>query len=212
MINHTLDQYIQTLRSEMQCCIQTEEVHYHSGDNICEDSQKGTSRLGLVLHGQAILYTLDLYGNRNIIDLLQENDVFGELFALSSPDNRYYVEARSDCQVLFLDYDNLNHRCDGNCIHHEKILSSLFYITSHKSQETMMHYNIISQRNIRNKLLTLFAHLGLDNAHPTTLLPFSWTEAADYICTERSAMMRELGKMRTEGIISWNGRSITLYL
>ena len=40
-------------------------------------------------------------------------------------------------------------------------------------------------------------------------LPFSLSVLADYIATDRSAMMRELKKMREEGLVSTDGREIT---
>ena len=42
------------------------------------------------------------------------------------------------------------------------------------------------------------------------LLPFSLSTLADYIATDRSAMMRELKRLRTEGVIQSSGRQITL--
>jgi CRP-like cAMP-binding protein len=35
---------------------------------------------------------------------------------------------------------------------------------------------------------------------------------ADYIATDRSAMMRELKRLREEGVIRSDGRKFTLYL
>ncbi len=43
------------------------------------------------------------------------------------------------------------------------------------------------------------------------LLPFSLSALADYISTDRSAMMRELKKMREEDLLSVHGRDVTLY-
>ena len=41
-------------------------------------------------------------------------------------------------------------------------------------------------------------------------MPFSLSMLADYISTDRSAMMREMRKMREEDLISTEGRSVTL--
>ena len=42
-------------------------------------------------------------------------------------------------------------------------------------------------------------------------LPFSLSALADYISADRSAMMRELKKMREEDLLSVHGRDVTLY-
>ena len=40
-------------------------------------------------------------------------------------------------------------------------------------------------------------------------LPFTLSALADYISTDRSAMMRELKKMREAGLVSMEGRYVT---
>ena len=42
-------------------------------------------------------------------------------------------------------------------------------------------------------------------------LPFSLSALADYISADRSAMMRELKKMREEHLLAVDGRAVTLY-
>ena len=42
-------------------------------------------------------------------------------------------------------------------------------------------------------------------------MPFSLTDCADYLGADRSAMMRELGRMKEEGLVAVQGREIRLY-
>ena len=44
----------------------------------------------------------------------------------------------------------------------------------------------------------------------TVILPMSYTTLAEYLSVDRSAMMREMRKMREEGLICTEGRSVTL--
>ena len=41
-------------------------------------------------------------------------------------------------------------------------------------------------------------------------LAFSKTDLADYICTDRSSMSREISRMQEDGIIKVEGRDITI--
>ena len=41
-------------------------------------------------------------------------------------------------------------------------------------------------------------------------MPFAFTTLAEYLSVDRSAMMRELKKMREEGFIRVEGRTVTL--
>ena len=52
--------------------------------------------------------------------------------------------------------------------------------------------------------------LADEHGSRTFPLPFSLSMLADYISADRSAMMREMRKMREEDLISTEGRSVTL--
>ena len=39
-------------------------------------------------------------------------------------------------------------------------------------------------------------------------IPFSLSDLADYICSDRSAMMRELKRLREEGFLEISGRNV----
>ena len=57
-------------------------------------------------------------------------------------------------------------------------------------------------------------YFGMQAAKTNTnrfLLPFSLSALADYISTDRSAMMRELKKMREEGLVEIVGRKVILH-
>ena len=65
-------------------------------------------------------------------------------------------------------------------------------------------------RSIREKLLCYFRQQTEKSGEDVFTLPFSLSVLADYIATDRSAMMRELKRLRTEGIIRSDGRRFTL--
>ena len=63
---------------------------------------------------------------------------------------------------------------------------------------------------IREKLLCYFNQLAEKEGSRTFQLPFSLSMLADYIATDRSAMMRELKRLKEEGVLRSEGRRITL--
>jgi CRP-like cAMP-binding protein len=71
--------------------------------------------------------------------------------------------------------------------------------------------DVLSRRSIREKLLCYFRQLADEAGSDTFTLPFSLSTLADYIATDRSAMMRELKRLREEGVIRSDGRKFTLY-
>ena len=71
---------------------------------------------------------------------------------------------------------------------------------------------LLTKKNIRDKLLTYFNILSTKNLSKTFRLPFTLTDLADYLSVDRSAMMRELSHLKQEGFIEKTGSKITLLM
>ena len=70
--------------------------------------------------------------------------------------------------------------------------------------------DILSHRSIRGKLMSYFRIQSTKQNTLTFELPFSLLKLANYLCIDRSAMMRELKKMKEEEMIELDGRMVTL--
>ena len=79
-----------------------------------------------------------------------------------------------------------------------------------KAQALSERVDVLSRRSIRDKLLCYFRQQSFKVRSDTFLLPFTLSALADYISADRSAMMRELKKLREEGYVATDNRKITL--
>jgi CRP-like cAMP-binding protein len=71
---------------------------------------------------------------------------------------------------------------------------------------------LLTKKNIRDKLISYFNIQSSKNFSKTFSLPFSLTDLADYLSVDRSAMMRELSHLKEEGFIKKEGNKITLLM
>ena len=69
---------------------------------------------------------------------------------------------------------------------------------------------ILSNKTIRNKLLAYFKVISKKNNSKIIYLPYNYTDLADYLGVDRSAMYRELKHLKDEGLIETKNRKITL--
>lgn len=69
---------------------------------------------------------------------------------------------------------------------------------------------VLSKRTIREKLACYFFHLASKQKNETFQIPFTMVDLADYLSVDRSAMTRELKKMKDEGLITIERRSVRL--
>ena len=120
------------------------------------------------------------------------------------------VVCRTPCDVLFIDYPHMLKRCEHACGHHSVLVQNMLRLMNDKAQALSQRVDVLSRRSIREKLLCYFRQLSKKAGSNTFVLPFSLSTLADYIATDRSAMMRELKRLREEGIVRSDGRQFTL--
>jgi len=168
------------------------------------------NRIGVILNGEADLIKYDQDGYRNIIEHLREQDIFGQVFFSPYDDNNIDVVTCTKCKIIFFDYRHLIKRCENACSHHSILVSNVLQIFSNKTRQLHSRIEVLSQRSIRNKLLNYFHQMAFVNHSDSFQLPFSLNTMADYLFIDRSAMLREMKKMREEGIIESKGRNVKL--
>lgn len=69
---------------------------------------------------------------------------------------------------------------------------------------------LLTGHSTREKLIRYFSFLAKQNLNNTFKLDSSLTDLADYLNVDRSAMMRELSILKSEGFIEKSGNRITL--
>ena len=95
--------------------------------------------------------------------------------------------------------------------HHSRMVENMFHLVADKATALSERVEVLSRRSIRDKLLCYFSLLAARAGGSGFSLPFSLSALADYISADRSAMMRELKKMREEHLLALDGRAVTLY-
>lgn len=160
--------------------------------------------IGVIINGKACIVNYDYFGNRDIIDNLEYGDVFGKPFSYLNSDEQ--VIASTDCEVLFLDY----HLLISDLSKYGQINYNINRLLTSKIYQLYEKLEILSKRTIREKLLTYFNNLAKKRGKKTFNLPITYIELADYLSVDRSAMMRELKKLKVEKIIASDGKKITI--
>lgn len=163
----------------------------------------------ILVSGEAQLITFDKDGNKKILYYYRKNDIFGESLFKIYTDKELFVLARKKCKVLFYPYDDAEH-CTANCLYHIEVLKNLPDLILHSIAEQNFRMILLTNKSVRDKLLTYFQTLSMENNNKTFELPFSLTDLADYLMIERTAMMREIKRLKDENIIKKSKNKITL--
>lgn len=195
----------------MMVCFQAVERSYQADELIYDFSEEGRDDVGIIEEGSAALIRIDEDGVSTVMEELGPGGVFGRNLAFAgSLGDSLEVVCRAPCQVTFIDYPHILRRCENACGYHSTLVQNMLLLMADKAQALSERIDVLSRRSIREKLLCYFRQLSARAGGGAFTLPFSLSVLADYIATDRSAMMRELKRLREEGAVRSEGRRFTL--
>lgn len=171
---------------------------YNKGDII-----KFEKNIGIILDGIISIEKYDYNGNKTVLERLENNFIFGEKFLYLK--NDISITAIKNCKIFWFEYDNVIKNIKNNTI-----INNIFDMVINKVIELNTRLEILSKRSIKDKLLTYFLILSKKKHSKNFTLPFTYTELADYLSIDRSAMMREIKKLKENGFIKTNNKNIKL--
>lgn len=190
-------------------CMKATKRSYKSGEIIITYSGQ-IERTGIISSGEAQVIKYDIDGNKTILERLSGGDMFGRLFTYFSNDGDISVICTRSCEVIFIDLKDITKRCENACTYHSVFIENLLEILSDRSITQSVRIDILSQRTLRKKLLFYFELESKRQGKRSFTLPFSLSSLADYLCVDRSAMLREMKNLRDLGIIHSHSRQIQL--
>ena len=192
----------------IKCC----KVSYQAftrGETISTYIEK-RNQVYILLSGEADLVRYDFNGNKTIIGHFIEGDILGEIFYPANTNNELFVTAKKDCNVLSFIYDDIITKCKSHCTFHEEFYSKIQILIMKQIINLNTRIELLTQKNTRDKLLSYFNIISSRELCKTFSIPFSFTDLADYLSVDRSAMMREISHLQNDGIIKKNRNKITL--
>ena len=136
--------------------------------------------------------------------------MFGEPFLLPVDSRNYYVQAEEETRVMFIDYAHVIKRCENACWHHSQLVSNLLQMIALQSRQQVQRIYVLSRTTTRKKLLAYLESLSEELHSRKIRIPMSYTELAQYLSVDRSAMTREMKSLENEGILEKDGRTVCL--
>jgi len=191
-------------------CLSFREATFVRGESIIREGDPVGS-FGIILSGFVQIVRNDYSGQRMILSGFGTGSVFAESFACAEiARSPVSVVAAEDCSILFLPYRKMLGTCRSACLFHQRLIENLMRLIARKNLMLSSRMEIAGKRTIREKVL---AYLGQERARagsPSFDVPYSRSELADYLCVDRSALSRELGRMRDEGLVEYSRGRFTI--
>ncbi len=195
---------------EMQKCFNPIVKTYKASQKVYTLDEE-TKHICIVKGGSVNIVRTDRNGTRTILENICNNEVFGSIFYSESILNDDITAiCASDCTIMFIDYHHITKRCINACQYHTYLVQNMLSLISARASNLSNRVEVLSRRTTRDKLLSYFT-LSTNNKDKKSFeLPFSYVALADYLCVDRSAMMREIKHLKEEGLIKADKRIIEL--
>lgn len=194
----------------MLACLGAKTIKYDKGEIIILADDRIDS-IGIVLDGSVLITREDFYGNRSIISIVKQYEVFGEAFicagVMKSP---VTVTACENCEVMWLQFPKAVHQCPKACEFHGRLIENMMALLASKNYQMHEKIEIASQRNTRDKILT-YLYMQAKRAESNTFdILLDRNELADFLYVDRSALSRELSNMKNDDLLDYSKNHFTI--
>lgn len=196
---------------EMLSWLRAETAAYQKGEILFRQGDR-MDRMGIVLEGQLSLEREDFWGNRNILASVGRGEVFGEVYACRKDQAlAVRVAAVEPTRVLFLKIGPVLQEGRSAGRLYDRLSRNLIHILAEKTYMMSRKNEYLAARGIREKLMAYLSGQADLEGKSEFSIPFNRQELADFLSVDRSALSRELGKMKTEGILECRKNHFRLF-
>lgn len=192
-----------TLINDLPCSV----VEYNKG-SILHLLGDVCTTLDLILKGDVSLQSVDTEGNTLWIQQVFSGELIGA-GVLFAEDNHYPMMsvAESDVTVFRLGKDTILSLCQ----YKTEFTLGLFQEVARRTASLTQQLHSIAYQSIRYRLTHLLLREARLQQSGTIVLPASQKQIAKHFGVQRQSLSRELNKMRKEGLLKYNNRTIHLH-
>ncbi len=156
----------------------------------------------IILNGSAIVVSTDAWGNDHVLSLLSKGDIAGSSYALFTDEVApASVEATTNVDVISINAYVLMKPSKASW--QTKLLIAMLEAVATDSNKLLTTNILTSPKSARERIMIYLTISSEQAGDSEFLIPFDRQEMADYLDLERTALSKELGRMKDEGLIDY---------
>lgn len=196
-----------SFQKNLSNCVNTKKKLFNNKEVIISSTSL-KKQIGFIIYGQANIIKTDINGNTTILRDLKINDIFSNLFFQQTEDEIYII-SNNQTEIIFIDYYSILKNCTKSCPFHNTLVLTLYDLLINDNKKQNEKIELLSQKTVRDRFLYFLKNRT--NKNNIFRVTTSYKAIAEYICVDRSNLMRELNKLEEEHIIKRN-KDIIYYL
>lgn len=194
----------------MLSCLKAGTGSCKKGNYVYRQGER-VDRLSILVAGKLQIQKDDSWGNRTIVGTVGVGDMFGEEYV--APQSSVLlndVMALEDSVIVTLDAMRVLTVCSSLCRFHTRVIQNLVFSISEKNRRLMHKLDHVSRRSTREKLISYLSEEAQLQGSTKIVISFNRQQLADYLSVDRSAMCKELARMRDEGMLRFEKNSFEI--
>ncbi|MDD2371358.1 MAG: Crp/Fnr family transcriptional regulator [Firmicutes bacterium] len=157
--------------------------------------------LGIILSGKVLIAKETSNGNKTLIAYLDENNMIGEVMAISKNKiTNLVVSVHDKTEIMFIPISNI--------YKFEDLKNNLIELLAKKAFYLNKRVYYLQLKSIRGKLSRYLLDLLESNECSTFSIPFNRQKMSEYLNVSRPSLSRELGYFKKIGIIDYYKETI----
>ena len=181
-------------------------------DSAVYTAGKPVSNIGIVLSGTAQIENNDIWGNTSILGLVKPGEVFAEAYACV-PGEPMMVDviATEDTEILFVNVPEIFRLASSGKGNYTRLIQNLVIISARKNLTLSRRILHTSSKKIRGRLFSYLSYQAELQGSNCIEIPLNRQQLADYLSLDRSALSKELSRMKSDGLIDYHKNIFTLH-
>lgn len=161
-------------------------------------------QIGILFTGGADIIKEDAFGRRSIVNTIGPLDMFAEaLVCAEVEESPVSVVANEEGWLCFIDYKRIITTCTSACGFHSRLIQNMLNIIATKNVMFNKKMDYLLIKSMRERITAYLLDQAKAKKNMSFTIPFNREDLADFLAVDRSALSRELSKMKSEGLIEY---------
>ncbi len=201
--NHLFDGINKDEMKYMGECFKTKINNYPKNAYIFSDGDI-YENLGIIAKGIVNIIKDDSKGNTVILEQAESGAVLDESINVKN-DYKVNVSAKAvvNCDVVSIPFEKLLVVCKQNCPFHVRLVGNIVRMIASNHNALTQKMDYLSKKGVRDKIVSFLGFQKEKHKSNEFAINFDRKELSEFLFVERSALSRELSRMRKEKLITF---------
>lgn len=182
-------------------CLRGEEAHYERGELLWQIGDP-IRACAVILSGAVRAESVNAAGQHSLMACHRAGALVGDiLMATPGGASPVYVLAAEPTDVLFLPFHEIMNSCPDCCPAHTRLRENLISEIAQKFWAQRRRAGYLSVSSLRTRIAMYLLDRSADAGSATFSLGGTREDLADFLCVNRSALSRELSRMKHDGLL-----------